>query len=158
VGQATHLFYFAEWCREELAEGARGLLQASVLAHGCSFAPLTPRMKAEIESVWGCRAHDCYSVTEMGFAVALECPLRAGLHVNELDVLVEVVDPESGEPVEEGEEGVLVLTSLTRRGMPILRYWTGDVAKCLGRVCECGSADNMLVSGVKRRISTPPPS
>ena len=74
----------------------------------------------------------CYGLSEIvGPGVAAECEARDGLHVNEDHFLVEVVDPETGEPLPEGEEGELVFTTLTKEALPLIRYRTGDIA--LGR-------------------------
>ena len=63
---------------------------------------------------------------------------RTGSHVNEDHFLPEIVDPESGEPLAEGEEGVLVITTLTKQALPLVRYWTGDVCSLSHRPCSCG--------------------
>ena len=74
-----------------------------------------------------------------GPASSNEClEARDGSHVNEDHFLPEIVDPETGEPVPEGEEGVLVLTTLTKQAMPLLRYWTGDVTSLRSEPCRCG--------------------
>ena len=63
---------------------------------------------------------------------------RTGSHVNEDHFLPEVVDPESGEPLPEGEVGVLVFTTLTKQALPLVRYWTGDLASLSSEPCSCG--------------------
>jgi phenylacetate-CoA ligase len=71
--------------------------------------------------------------------VSCECAEeRAGSHVNEDHFLPEIVDSESGEPVPEGEEGVLVFTTLTKEALPLLRYWTGDISSLSSAPCSCG--------------------
>ena len=82
---------------------------------------------------------DTYGLTEiMGPGTAGECHIRDGFHVNEDHFLVEVIDPQTGEPVPTGEEGELVLTTITREGFPLIRYRTGDVTKLIPEPCPCG--------------------
>ncbi len=63
---------------------------------------------------------------------------RSGSHVNEDHFLPEIIDPDSGEPLPEGEEGVLVFTTLTKEALPVLRYWTGDICTLDSSSCSCG--------------------
>jgi phenylacetate-CoA ligase len=81
-----------------------------------------------------------YGLSEIiGPGVSCECvEARAGLHANEDHFLPEVVDPESGAQLPEGEQGVLVLTTLTKQALPLLRYWTGDITSLSTEPCECG--------------------
>jgi phenylacetate-CoA ligase len=81
-----------------------------------------------------------YGLSEIiGPGVAGECAEeRAGLHVNEDHFLPEIVDPDSGEPVADGEAGVLVITTLTKEALPLVRYWTGDIASLDRTPCACG--------------------
>ena len=87
-------------------------------------------MRDEIERGLGVRACNLYGLSEViGPGVACECAEeRAGAHISEDHFLPEVVDPESGEQLPEGEVGVLVFTALTKQALPLLRYWTGDLA------------------------------
>ena len=101
--------------------------------------PCSDRMKAEIEAKLGLRATDNYGLSEvMGPGVAGECECACGLHVNEDHLLVEVVDPASGEPLEYGEEGELVITTLTKEAFPVFRYRTHDLTTLDPSRCECG--------------------
>ncbi len=103
--------------------------------------PWTDGLRAEIErELPGLRAVNFYGLSEMcGPGVATEClPVRDGLHVNEDHFLVEVVDPETGSVLEEGSEGELVFTTLTKEAMPLLRYRTGDIGSLTFEPCECG--------------------
>jgi len=85
-------------------------------------------------------AIDIYGLSELiGPGVSVECAkAQEGLHVWEDHFYPEVVDPETGEPVEEGESGELVLTSLTKQALPVLRYRTGDMTSLTRDICECG--------------------
>jgi phenylacetate-CoA ligase len=102
--------------------------------------PWTERMREEIDSGLGVRCTNVFGLSEIiGPGVSCECvEERAGSHVNEDHFLPEIVDPESGEPVSEGEDGVLVLTTLTKEALPLVRYWTGDICSLSHRPCSCG--------------------
>jgi phenylacetate-coenzyme A ligase PaaK-like adenylate-forming protein len=92
-----------------------------------------------VESAWGCTVYDHYGMTEMGLGGGVECAVRDGYHLREADMLYEVIDPHSGQPVPEGEAGEVVFTTLTRVGMPFVRYRTGDISRFLPGRCGCGS-------------------
>jgi phenylacetate-CoA ligase len=103
--------------------------------------PWTEGLRGQIENALpGLRAVNFYGLSEMcGPGVAAECiEVRDGLHVHEDHFLVEVVDPESGVPVEEGGEGELVFTTLCKEAMPFLRYRTGDIGSITTEPCACG--------------------
>ena len=103
--------------------------------------PWTEGLRGQIEDALpGLRAVNFYGLSEMcGPGVAAECiEVRDGLHVHEDHFLVEVVDPESGAPVDEGAEGELVFTTLCKEAMPFLRYRTGDIGSVTTEVCPCG--------------------
>jgi phenylacetate-CoA ligase len=103
--------------------------------------PWTEGLRSEIERMLpGLRAINFYGLSEMcGPGVAAEClEVRDGLHVHEDHFVVEVVDPESGAPVDEGAEGELVFTTLLKEAMPMLRYRTGDIASLTFEPCRCG--------------------
>jgi phenylacetate-CoA ligase len=101
--------------------------------------PCSDGMKAEIETKLGIRATDNYGLSEvMGPGVAGECECECGLHVNEDHLLLEIVDPATGEPLEFGEEGELVITTLTKEAFPVLRYRTRDLTTLDPARCECG--------------------
>jgi phenylacetate-CoA ligase len=102
--------------------------------------PWTEGMRRQIEGGLGLEAFDVYGLTELGGpGVAVECGEHDGLHVFEDHFLVETVDTESGRPVPFGVEGELVITSLTRRASPIVRYRTRDRVVLLDEPCACGS-------------------
>jgi phenylacetate-CoA ligase len=103
--------------------------------------PWTDGLRGEIErALPGLRAVSFYGLSEMcGPGVAAEClEARDGLHVHEDHFLVEIVDPRSGAPLGEGEEGELVFTTLAKEAMPFLRYRTGDIASVTYEPCRCG--------------------
>jgi phenylacetate-coenzyme A ligase PaaK-like adenylate-forming protein len=93
----------------------------------------------EIERIWDCRVFDYYGMTEAGLGGGMECPARCGYHLHEADLYFEIVDPVNGRPVEEGKEGEVVFSTLTRRGMPLIRYRTGDLSRFVPGPCPCGA-------------------
>lgn len=77
-------------------------------------------------------------MTETGYGGGVQCGARAGYHLRDRDLLIEILDPETGQPVPEGQYGELVLTTLRRRGMPLVRYRTGDLGRMIAEPCACG--------------------
>ena len=110
------------------------------LRHGIFGAePWTQAMRAKIEELTGIEAHDIYGLTEIsGPGVAGDCEHRCGLHVFEDHFYPEIVDPETLEPLPDGEAGELVFTTLDRTGTPMLRYRTRDLSRIIPDVCKCG--------------------
>ena len=123
--------------------------------------PWTEAMRKRIESSADIRAFDIYGLSEIvGPGVAAECEEQNGLHVFEDHFFPEIIDPESGTVLPDGEEGELVLTTLSKEAMPLIRYRTGDITKLLPEPCGCGrtlrkiqrihrrSDDMLIVRGV----------
>jgi phenylacetate-coenzyme A ligase PaaK-like adenylate-forming protein len=106
----------------------------------------------EIGRVWGCPVFNHYGMTEMGLGGGVDCRALAGYHLREADLYFEIVDPIDGTPLPEGESGEVVFTTLTRRGMPLIRYRTGDLAMFLTGPCTCGSVLRRL-GHVRGRLS-----
>lgn len=100
----------------------------------------SPGLKKRIMDTWEMDVHDIYGLTEMcGPGVSTDCDQHDGLHLWEDHFLVEIIDPITLEPVEPEEEGEMVITTLTKTGMPIIRYRTRDIAKLYDQPsCECG--------------------
>ena len=124
----------------EVAEQQGVDLRKSRLAVGLFGAePWSGAMRKEIESRLGLKAIDIYGLSEiMGPGVACECECQAGLHGWEDHFLFEVIDPETGKHVPEGEAGELVITTLTKEALPMLRYRTRDITKVTTAPCDCG--------------------
>jgi len=115
--------------------------------------PWSEEMRKRIEETFQARAFDIPGLTEMGGVgtVGFECPLRHGLHMWEDNYIVEIVDPETGEVLEEGEEGEVVYTSINREAMPLIRYRSGEVSAVVTReVCECG-IEHMTIRRIRGR-------
>ena len=128
--------YIGESLREQGGDPA-----ALGLRYGLFGAePWTEAMRARLQSLWGCPAVDFYGLSEViGPGVASECvEARDGLHLNEDHFLPEIVDPATGVPLPVGHEGELVLTSLTKEALPVIRYRTGDVTRLDPEPCRCG--------------------
>jgi len=101
--------------------------------------PHSEKTREKIEEFYGVKAYNSYGLSEMdGPGVAFECQRQNGMHVWEDNFIVEIIDPDTLEPVPEGEEGELVLTTLLRDGMPILRYRTKDLTRIIPGPCKCG--------------------
>jgi phenylacetate-CoA ligase len=101
--------------------------------------PWTDSMRKRIESASNIEAFDIYGLTEIiGPGVGCECRQHQGLHIFEDHFYPEIVDPETGEPLPDGCEGELVLTTLSKQAMPMIRYRTRDITRLLPGTCECG--------------------
>lgn len=109
---------------------------------------ISKAMTRYLEKTWNCRVSTHYGLTEMGWGLAVDCDVCDGYHYNELDVIAEVVDPETGELLPEGEIGELVLTSIARDAMPIIRFRTGDIS-ALSKP-ECGYDLEVMMHIVSR--------
>ena len=123
--------------------------------------PWTEEMRRDIEKNLGIKAYDIYGLTETsGPGVAFECEDQSGMHINEDHFLPEIIDPETGEVLPEGEKGELVFTALTKEAFPLLRYRTRDICVLTRGKCSCGrtlikmtkpmgrSDDMMIIRGV----------
>ena len=101
--------------------------------------PHTEKMRLKIEEIYGYKAFNSYGLSEMnGPGVAFECPCQEGMHIWEDSFLTEIIDPQTLQPVADGEEGELVMTTLERKGMPLLRYRTKDLTRIIPAPCTCG--------------------
>ncbi|MCX8031126.1 MAG: phenylacetate--CoA ligase [Thermodesulfovibrionales bacterium] len=101
--------------------------------------PYSEETRKKLESMFEIDIYNSYGLSEMnGPGVAFECICKNGMHIWEDNFLVEILDPSSDEPVKEGQEGELVLTTLCREGMPLLRYRTKDITKVISGDCPCG--------------------
>jgi phenylacetate-CoA ligase len=110
-----------------------------------------PAVRQRLETLWGARVYDHAGMTEVG-AYGFACGAQRGLHVNELEFVCEVLDPETGRPVAAGEVGELTLTNLGRWGAPVLRYRSGDRVRMAPGACPCGRTFVTLESGILGRV------
>lgn len=127
---------------QQLADRVRGVLLAA--------AYVSPGNRSEIEQTWSCRVDEHYGMTETALAGAVGCPVPGGYHVWESDLYYEIVDPSTGIPQPEGVRGEIVVTTLTRKAMPFIRYRTGDHSRFLPGPCPCGSVLRRLARVEKR--------
>jgi phenylacetate-CoA ligase len=136
---------------ESLREGG-GDARALGVRYGMFGAePWTEALRAALERAWGCPAYDIYGLSEIvGPGVAGECEARAGLHVCDDHFLPEIIDPATGAVRGPGEEGELVLTTLTKRALPMMRYRTGDVTALNPEPCACGRT-SVRIARIKGR-------
>ncbi|MEJ5335861.1 MULTISPECIES: phenylacetate--CoA ligase family protein [Thermus] len=138
--------YLAEALRERGMESP-----LRIGAFGGEAGTENPATRRRLEEALGLKAYDYYGLAEMGPTFAGECEAQAGLHFAEDHYLVEVVDPETKEPLPEGELGVLVLTHLTREATPLVRYYTGDLARITKEPCPCGRTHLRALGGILGR-------
>lgn len=132
VTTPSYASILAEECERlgvRLGEDIR-LKKMLITGEGCS-----PQFRKRLEDWWKCPVHFVYGSTECG-VVGVECSGHHGYHIMEGHVKVEVVDIESGEPVEYEEIGEIVITSLVREGMPFIRYRTGDIGFLKNRIAR----------------------
>lgn len=121
----------------------------------------TEEMRRDIENKLGIKAYDIYGLTEIsGPGVAFECSAQSGMHINEDHFIAEIIDPDTGEVLPEGEKGELVFTSITKEAFPLLRYRTRDICILSREKCACGrthvkmtkpmgrSDDMLIIKGV----------
>ncbi len=101
--------------------------------------PWTENMRKEIESKLGLKAIDIYGLSEiMGPGVSCDCEYQCGMHINEDHFIPEIIDPETLKPLPPGEVGELVFTTITKEGIPLIRYRTHDLTRLIYDKCECG--------------------
>lgn len=100
---------------------------------------LDTAVRDALEQALDCVVLDHYGMTETCFGGGVQCMARNGYHLRELDLFLEILDPVTGDPVPDGETGEIVLTTLNREAMPLIRYRTGDAASWLPGPCPCGS-------------------
>lgn len=124
---------------DALAENGYSLADMKLKTGVFGAEPWTENMRLELEKKWGIKAFDIYGLSEiMGPGVANDCAFHTGLHVHEDHFFPEVVHPNTKQPVADGEEGELVFTTLTKEGIPLLRYNTRDLSTLNCSTCECG--------------------
>ena len=151
---------YAAYLAESIWE--RGLQDKIKLKAGIFGAEAwTEEMRRDIEKKLGIKAYDIYGLTEIsGPGVAFECSAQTGMHINEDHFIAEVIDPNTGEVLPDGEKGELVFTCITKEAFPLIRYRTRDICVLSHEKCSCGrthvkmskpmgrSDDMLIVKGV----------
>lgn len=128
---------------EEMGVNPRRDLKLRIAFLGAE--PHSEEIRQRVERYFGVEAFNSYGLSEMnGPGVAFECPEKEGMHIWEDAFLVEIIDPDTLEPLPPGEEGELVLTTLSREAMPIIRYRTNDLTRILPGKCRCGRVHSRL--------------
>ena len=131
----SYALYIAETMREMGVDPRETALKVGVFG----AEPWSEGMRQEIEAQLGIKAMDIYGLSEIiGPGVACECSAQCGLHISEDHFYPEIINPVTGEVLPDGEKGELVLTTLTKEGMPMVRYRTRDLTVLDRRVCDCG--------------------
>ena len=151
--------YAANLGEEINARGLRDKIQLKAGIFGAE--PWTEEMRKSIENALGIKAHDIYGLTEIsGPGVSFECEEQQGMHIQEDHFIPEIINPDTGEVLPEGEIGELVFTCITKKAFPLLRYRTRDLCYLTRKKCSCGrthirmhkpmgrSDDMMVVKGV----------
>ena len=156
IATPTYAMYLSEVAAERGLKDKLKLRVGLFGGEGC-----TSEMRMKIEENFGIIATDNYGMSElMGPGVSFECIERDGLHIAEDHFYPEIIDPETGEVLPEGETGELVISTLTKQALPILRYRTGDITRLNYETCRCGrthvrmdkikgrSDDMLIIKGV----------
>lgn len=152
---------YAAYLGESLAEAGYKPEDNKLKAGIFGAEPWTEEMRRSIEKSLGIKAYDIYGLTETsGPGVAFECEAQTGMHINEDHFYAEIIDPDTGEVLPDGEKGELVFTSLDKEAFPLLRYRTRDICVLSREKCSCGrthvkmskpmgrSDDMMIIRGV----------
>lgn len=105
---------------------------------------VSDQVRSTIKQAWGAEVFEHYGMTEMGLGCAVSCEHQKGYHVREADLYLEIIDPNAGQVLPDGQWGEIVFTTLTREGMPFIRYRTGDVSRWKTESCFCGSRLKLL--------------
>ena len=151
---------YAAYLAESIVE--RGLKDQIKLKAGIFGAEAwSEEMRQDIQNKLGIKAYDIYGLTEIsGPGVSFECEEQTGMHINEDNFIAEIIDPDTGEVLPDGEKGELVFTSITKEAFPLLRYRTRDICVLSHEKCSCGrtfvkmskpmgrSDDMLIVKGV----------
>lgn len=145
----TYALRMAEVARDEGIDLRSS--QVRVTIHAGEPGASIPETRARIEEAFGASTFDHTGASEIG-ATGFSCTARDGVHLIETEFLAEVLDPATGRPAREGEEGELVLTNLGRWGQPVIRYRTGDRVRPAYGVCSCGRSYTRMLGGILGRI------
>ncbi len=143
----SYVLYMAEEAKEMGVDPSKGNWKIGIFG----AEPWSEAMRQEIESIWNMLATDVYDLSEIiGPGVAQECHHKDGLHIFSDVFYPEVIDPKTGEEVPEGEDGELTITTLTKQGIPLIRYGTRDVVSIRYEKCRCGRT-SPRISKIKGR-------
>lgn len=131
----SYALFLAETMREMGIDKSELKLKAGIFG----AEPWTEQMRTEIEQSLGIKAYDIYGLSEIiGPGVSFECSEQTGMHINEDHFIPEIIDPDTGEVLPDGEQGELVFTCITKQALPLIRYRTRDIAVLKRKTCSCG--------------------
>jgi phenylacetate-CoA ligase len=154
----SYAWYLGETAKEQGIDPAKDLSIRRIIVAGEPGGSI-PATRSAIESLWNAQLYDFYGISDIFGACAGMCDARDGLHLAEDHILLEVIDPATGEPVEGETPGEMVLTTLRKRARPMIRFRTGDIIQRYPEGCSCGRThvrfrvlgrrdDMFIVSGV----------
>jgi phenylacetate-CoA ligase len=148
VGAPTHVLALARFSQHSIKDYPHHPKKVLL-----STDYLSPSIMQAIEAVWGCKVYNHYGMTEMGLGGGVDCQARVGYHYREADLYIEIIDPQTGELLPEGQTGEIVFTTLTRAGMPLIRYRSGDLSRILPKKCPC-KTELKTLAYIRSRISS----
>src|SRR5690348_12504662 len=133
----SYAWYLGETAVKEGIDPRRDLAVRRIFVAGEPGGSI-PETRSRIEALWGAHVYDYYGLSDIFGSCAGMCEARDGLHWAEDHILVEVLDPDTGQPVKPGERGELVLTTLRKSARPMIRFRTGDIVSFTDEPCRCG--------------------
>ena len=137
----SYAAYLTEVAQQELSIDTESTAVKSIMIAG---EPASPATRDLLETAWGARTVEFFGTTENYSYHGVECEARDGIHFWEDRIVTEIVDPESGAQLPKGEFGELVITNLSSKSMPAIRFRTGDLTAIAKDACKCGSAHNRI--------------
>jgi phenylacetate-CoA ligase len=140
----SYAWHLGETALKQGIDPARDLSIRKIIVAGEPGGSITATRKA-IEGLWNAELYDFYGLSDIFGACAGMCIHKEGLHLAEDNILLEVLDPKTGEPVPEGERGEMVLTTLLKQARPLIRFRTGDIVTRLPGECACGRSSSRIV-------------
>lgn len=146
----SYAWYLGETALKEGIDPRRDLSLKRIFVAGEPGGSI-PETRERIEALWGAHVYDYYGLSDIFGSCAGMCEERDGLHWAEDHILPEVIDPETLEPVAEGERGELVLTTLKKSARPMIRFRTGDIVSITSEPCRCGRT-SVRLSGIHGRL------
>lgn len=149
VSTPSYALRLVEVAREEGINIAESAIRRTI--HAGEPGVSVPSVRRFLEEAWGAKSFEFAGMTEVGL-FGFSCHEQIGVHALESEHVIEVVDPATGESIEEGSVGELVVTNLGRHGFPAVRYRTGDLVRPSGRKCACGRSFMLLKGGILGRV------
>lgn len=146
----SYAWYLGETAKKEGINPAKELSLRKIFVAGEPGGSI-PETRANIENLWGADVYDYYGLSDIFGSCAGMCQEKNGLHWAEDHILTEVLDTKTGEPVQEGERGELVLTTLKKTARPLIRFRTGDIVSYTTEPCQCGRT-SLRLHGVHGRL------